>query len=397
MVLAWLTAGLIAKYVAASGFVAFMSFIYEEALQTQGFNVKAAITAKNWDEARRQNELLRGMVTALSIWNGTVGWINPASKIVFDSIIIADTEQVNLYEDLINRKDPAAPEWVNNFAGKEYIAGEQDVGYRPTPPPEVFTSRVDEVIDGDTLIVKQDLGDFPTQITIGAETYTITAYPYIIRFVGLDAPEAWTKAGEAAKTYLISRLLGVEVTVKVDPTQVYGKYGRVLGVVYLNDENINATLITQGYAAPAYAVTHKYFTPEQMREAAAVSLALAEAVPVKIKPPEYTTTKKAYGERGKEVITRESPEYRAKRTKKLVQYRYKDTETAAKKDHDVITDEETLYEESEETKVRTTQEQPRTDETTRVKSYGVPEAVPAPIRIVNAEITSVIADSTKLY
>lgn len=99
------------------------------------------------------------------------------------------------------------------------------------PPQPIKTieiaEMVKEVFDGDTIKLSND------------ET---------VRLVGIDAPESTTEAGEKAKKYLIERLKDQRVVVKSDPDSLIDVYGRRLGVVYLNDVNINIEMLKNGHA-----------------------------------------------------------------------------------------------------------------------------------------------------
>lgn len=100
-----------------------------------------------------------------------------------------------------------------------------------------YRAKIVEVYDGDTVTAIVDLG-FRVSITEK------------IRLFGLNAPEV---KGETRTDGLISRdklrdkILGKEVTIKTfkDSTE---KYGRYIGEIYLESENINEWLITEGLA-----------------------------------------------------------------------------------------------------------------------------------------------------
>lgn len=83
------------------------------------------------------------------------------------------------------------------------------------------------VIDGDTIKVQLSSG------------------PVTVRLAHIDAPELSQSGGGAATRALHGRLLGQEVSLDVaardDPE-------RVLAVVFLDGENVNAWMVKQGYA-----------------------------------------------------------------------------------------------------------------------------------------------------
>lgn len=107
-----------------------------------------------------------------------------------------------------------------------------------------YKVRVNEVIDGDTIDVTIDLG---------FDIFTNKR----IRLAGVDCPESRTtdlhekKLGTEAKEYL-KQLVGNagNVVVKTLATDMYEKYGRVLGKVYIESSaiSVNDLLISHGYA-----------------------------------------------------------------------------------------------------------------------------------------------------
>lgn len=100
-------------------------------------------------------------------------------------------------------------------------------------PEYTYAATVVRVIDGDTLYANVDLGFRLTiQITV--------------RLFGINAPELNTDAGKQSREYL--RLLeGQPIVLKThkDPKD---KYGRWLGEIYSNGDNINSLLVVMGYA-----------------------------------------------------------------------------------------------------------------------------------------------------
>jgi len=91
----------------------------------------------------------------------------------------------------------------------------------------VLEGVVTKVIDGDTLRVQLSTG------------------PVTVRLGEIDAPEAIQAGGGAATRALDSRVLGENVSLHVLARDVDE---RVVAVVYLGDENINAWMVKQGHA-----------------------------------------------------------------------------------------------------------------------------------------------------
>lgn len=106
-----------------------------------------------------------------------------------------------------------------------------------TPAQAASTYKVLSVVDGDTIRVNYN----------GRVTY--------VRLIGVDAPETSSRANTKkgcyatqAKNYLARRLTGKYVSLKYD--YLSGDkdyYGRLLRYVYLGNEDIDRTLVLNGY------------------------------------------------------------------------------------------------------------------------------------------------------
>ena len=93
-----------------------------------------------------------------------------------------------------------------------------------------YEAQVIKVIDGDTLDLFIDLG-----FKVGFNTR--------IRMIGIDTPEKWHPYGKVVKAYLQQELEGKKIFLDVTKKD---KYGRYLGVVYLNkndEQSVNDKLI----------------------------------------------------------------------------------------------------------------------------------------------------------
>ena len=97
------------------------------------------------------------------------------------------------------------------------------------------------VVDGDTVDITLDLG------------FDIL-YNNRIRLLGIDTPESRTrdleekKLGLAAKDR-VKELCPVGSTVTVKTTKDgRGKFGRILGEIYVGDVNVNKLLVEEGHA-----------------------------------------------------------------------------------------------------------------------------------------------------
>ena len=104
---------------------------------------------------------------------------------------------------------------------------------------EYAIKEVLKVVDGDTVDVLIDLG------------FDLTKKERI-RLAGIDTPESRTrdleekKLGLEAKEYLQNKLNNCKI-LKVK-TEKDGKYGRMLGWLHGDDEDINRIMVIKGYA-----------------------------------------------------------------------------------------------------------------------------------------------------
>ena len=110
--------------------------------------------------------------------------------------------------------------------------------------PFVYKCTLDRVVDGDTVDVNIDLG------------YKIVLTKQRVRLVGIDTPESRTRNLSEKKLGLEAKALLQELTADgfVLESQGRGKYGRILGKVYIVDEKdnkvcINELLVDEGHAA----------------------------------------------------------------------------------------------------------------------------------------------------
>lgn len=106
---------------------------------------------------------------------------------------------------------------------------------------EYAIKEVVRVVDGDTVDIIIDLG------------FSLTKKERV-RLAGIDTPESRTRdleekaMGIESKEFLERRLKdGVPSGLKVR-TEKDGKYGRMLGWVYIGDTNLNKEMVYRGYA-----------------------------------------------------------------------------------------------------------------------------------------------------
>lgn len=106
-----------------------------------------------------------------------------------------------------------------------------------------YRAIVTAAYDGDTITVDLDLG---FHVWLRGEK---------IRLAHIDAPELRGESkerGRAAGDFLRHLVLGKEIIIQTikapDGTDKKGKYGRHLGVVWLDGVNVNELLVSKGYA-----------------------------------------------------------------------------------------------------------------------------------------------------
>lgn len=94
----------------------------------------------------------------------------------------------------------------------------------PVAYPETITGVVNKITDGDTIWI-DDM--------------------YEVRLVGIDCHESGTTAGLFEWNFLQELIFNQTVTVKVDPLNKADVYGRALGTVFKDGENINHKMLAQ--------------------------------------------------------------------------------------------------------------------------------------------------------
>jgi|TARA_R100001530_G_scaffold53128_1_gene39246 micrococcal nuclease len=103
-----------------------------------------------------------------------------------------------------------------------------------------YNCEVKRVVDGDTVDVVIDLG------------FSIH-YASRVRLHGIDTPESRTRnkdekvRGLMSKQYLIDELDKGQVVIKTKKDKK-GKFGRVLGELYVDDKNINLMMVDDFHA-----------------------------------------------------------------------------------------------------------------------------------------------------
>jgi len=87
--------------ITAMGFVAFMEFILEEAIQTVNMGLWIAIQNKQLDVAERLTKKSKELIAKLRTWAEMTKYINPFSYDAFVAFADAAEEQINAYKKII--------------------------------------------------------------------------------------------------------------------------------------------------------------------------------------------------------------------------------------------------------------------------------------------------------
>ncbi len=101
-----------------------------------------------------------------------------------------------------------------------------------------YHAKISKVYDGDTVTATIDLG------------FNVVLKGEKIRLYGLNAPEVRgdeRAEGLKSRDWLREKILGKQVILKTIEDKK-GKYGRYLGIIYLDGVNINAEMVKAGFA-----------------------------------------------------------------------------------------------------------------------------------------------------
>ena len=116
--------------------ITFISFLYEEALQSAGMGVWVAISNKQWSTAEKALNKAEGLLSTAEWFYNNIGWMAPYSWKVFKSYARATRIQYDVYRQVINVKkgtttNPGASGKVFNTADFE-----QNLSKGATPAAE---------------------------------------------------------------------------------------------------------------------------------------------------------------------------------------------------------------------------------------------------------------------
>ena len=104
-----------------------------------------------------------------------------------------------------------------------------------------YACKVNRIVDGDTVDVTLDLG------------FDIHFFSRV-RLYGIDTPESRTRnkdekaRGLLSKKYLVESIADKEVVIKTKMKDSRGKYGRVLGEIWVGRKNLNKDMVKNHHA-----------------------------------------------------------------------------------------------------------------------------------------------------
>ena len=120
-------------------------------------------------------------------------------------------------------------------------------------------SKVVKIIDGDTIDVILDLG------------FDIM-YKSRVRLFGIDTPESRTRDviekeyGLMSKKYLTNKLKSAKkISIKTYKGEETGKFGRILGDVFVDGKSVNLMMCNDGYAVKYYGQNKKLVEEAHMK------------------------------------------------------------------------------------------------------------------------------------
>jgi|TARA_E500000178_G_C17019023_1_gene754510 micrococcal nuclease len=121
-----------------------------------------------------------------------------------------------------------------------------------------YSCTVERIVDGDTIDVTLDLG------------FSVS-YSSRVRLYGIDTPESRTRnkdekaRGKLASAFLSKAIeIADQVVIRTELKDSRGKFGRVLGTVVCDGEDINQGMVEGGFAVKYYGQSKKDVEAEHL-------------------------------------------------------------------------------------------------------------------------------------
>lgn len=185
---------------------------------------------------RRRRVSLSGMLLMLFMSvsigqytiSGEVTWLTSAFRWLHHSSADFTHDPTVVLEKVNARFDSLYADTAEKLSQGVSVA--TDVVNRPSLAPQEFdlSGRVVKVTDGDTITLLDD-----------------NEAQHKIRLHGIDTPEYRQPYGRAAKDAMARLVAGRTVGVEVKGTD---RYGRTVGIVYVDNVNANREIVRAGYA-----------------------------------------------------------------------------------------------------------------------------------------------------
>ena len=133
-----------------------------------------------------------------------------------------------------------------------------------------YKCKVTKVVDGDTVDVDIDLG------------FGVWLRDQRIRLYGIDTPESRTSDpseklyGKAATEFLKKWLDGGDVTIKTHKDE-RGKFGRILGELWVFDTNVNRKMIEEHHAVEYHGQSKEEIAEEHLANREKLGLEIVQS------------------------------------------------------------------------------------------------------------------------
>ena len=144
------------------------------------------------------------------------------------------------------------------LAGDVVVTGGLDVGGSITSPTisglDQRVSDLENQFLNPTSNCSGSAGCIPGYVTANIDGDTIKVYGKSIRFALVDAPENGESGFEEARDFIANSCpVGSYVVVDEDDLQTEGSFGRIIGVVFCDNVNLNDAILDAGLASLATA------------------------------------------------------------------------------------------------------------------------------------------------
>jgi len=152
----------------------------------------------------------------------------------------------------LSPKSPLSPKLIITVLITLIIGFAGGIGfsnYFPSQREQTYPDQatVSRVIDGDTLELESGKN---------------------VRLYGISCPDKDIPFYQEAKTFTQNQVAGKKIILKYQPNYQEDKFGRLLGYVFIHDQNLNVELVRQGFCKPViYQKRAKLIYQDELLEA----------------------------------------------------------------------------------------------------------------------------------